>query len=224
MNFILNIDTAVTSASVCLSAEGKNIALKSNPETKDSAAWIHTAIQQLMQDAGITLQQLSAIALSAGPGSYTGLRVGMATAKGLCFALKKPLITINTLQMMAAAAVEGGINTELICPMIDARRMEVFTALYNQQLEEVLPSKAIILEAQTFVELLNEKRITFLGNGSPKFKNSTTHPNADFTSLTVNASHITVLAYMQWVKGNFADLAYAEPFYGKEFYSPAHNK
>src|SRR5688500_2122340 len=218
MALILNIDTATEKAGICLASDGVSVQLLENREQKDHAAWIHVAIEEVLKQTATDARTIDAIAVTIGPGSYTGLRVGMATAKGLCYALNKPLITINTLQMMAAAAVEGGITTELICPMIDARRMEVFTALYNQQLEEIMPSKAMILEPTSFIEHLSEKRITFLGNGIKKFQNITIHPNADFSTLTVNASHITVLAYMQWLQHNFADLAYAEPFYGKEFY------
>lgn len=208
---------------MCLSHEGKSKAWKINPEPKDSAAWLHTAIWQLLQEAHLSLHQLSAIAVSAGPGSYTGLRVGMASAKGLCYALDKPLITINTLQMMAAAAVAAGVDTQLICPMIDARRMEVFAAVYNPQLQEVAPSRAVILQEDSFVEFLAQNTVCFLGNGSKKFKSVQSHPHAFFNDISVNATHIADLAHMELLKNNFADLAYTEPFYGKEFYSPAHN-
>ena len=222
MSFILNIDAAVQSASICLSAAGQSLVLEVNNEPRDSAAWLHVAIQKLMQQQGVTLQQLSAIAVSAGPGSYTGLRVGMATAKGLCYALQKPLITISTLQMMAAA-VEN-VTTDFICPMIDARRMEVFTAVFDLSLNEVVPASAVILEPNTFAELLQKKRITFLGNGSSKFAALVQHPNAFFDEVEANASHLVGLAHKKLIANNFTDLAYAEPAYGKAFFSPAHNK
>lgn len=222
MSFILNIDTAVQTASICLSAEGQSVALQVNSEPRDSAAWLHVAIQQLMQQQGISLQQLSAIAVSAGPGSYTGLRVGMATAKGLCYALQKPLITISTLQMMAAA-VEN-VTTDLICPMIDARRMEVFTAVFDTALNEVVPASAVILEPNTFAELLQNKTITFLGNGSTKFAALVQHANAFFVEVEATARHLAPLAHKKLIANNFTSLAYAEPAYGKAFFSPAHNK
>ena len=222
MHFILNIDTAVKTASVCLSKDGVSMSLAVNTEPRDSAAWLHVAIQQLMQQQNMQLQQLHAIAVSAGPGSYTGLRVGMATAKGLCYALQKPLITISTLQMMAAAT--QNVTTDLICPMIDARRMEVFTAIFDRSLNEVVAPAAIILNEDTFVELLNEKSITFLGNGSSKFQAVMQHPRAFYTDVTANAAHLATLAHTKLISNNFTDLAYAEPAYGKEFYSPAHNK
>lgn len=222
MSFILNIDAAVQSASICLSEEGKSLALEVNSEPRDSAAWLHVAIQQLMQQQQITLQQLSAIAVSAGPGSYTGLRVAMATAKGLCYALQKPLITISTLQMMAAV-VDNAI-TDLICPMIDARRMEVFTAVFDKDLNEVVPASAVILQPDTFAELLEKASITFSGNGSAKFAGLVQHPHAFFTEVEANAGHLAGLAHKKLTANNFTDLAYAEPAYGKAFFSPAHNK
>jgi tRNA threonylcarbamoyladenosine biosynthesis protein TsaB len=218
VSLLLHIDTAVDAASVCLSSKEEVIGVTTNLQTKESAAWIQPAIQQLMEEHGQPLQQLKAISVSAGPGSYTGLRVGMATAKGLCYALHIPLITINTLQMMAAAATAEPTN--LLCPMIDARRMEVFTAVYKPSLELVVPSKALILEENSFAEFLEKHTITFFGNGSTKFNSVMEHANAVFKTIPVNASHLTVLAYQQFVHGNFADLAYCEPFYGKEFYSP----
>ena len=144
MSFILNIDTAVEAASVCLADDGKPLAIRSNPQTKDSAAWLHNAIKDVLGEKNLGLSQVHAIAISEGPGSYTGLRVGMATAKGICYALNIPLITVNTLQMMAAAAQGGDAN--LLCPMIDARRMEVFTAVFDQQLNEIQPSTNLILQ------------------------------------------------------------------------------
>ncbi len=210
------------SASVCLSEKGKSLAVLENREPRDSAAWLHVAIQQLMHQQQVKLQQLSAIAVSAGPGSYTGLRVGMATAKGLCYALQKPLITISTLQMMASAVKNQ--TTDLICPMIDARRMEVFTAVFDQTLNKVVPATAVILQPDTFADLLSNNSITFSGNGAPKFATILQHKNALFIEVEANATHLAELAQKKLTTNNFTDLAYAEPAYGKAFFSPAHNK
>jgi len=212
----------VQAASICLSLNGQSLALQVNNEPRDSAAWLHVAIQQLMQQQGVALQQLSAIAVSAGPGSYTGLRVGMATAKGLCYALQKPLITISTLQMMASAA--ENVTTDFICPMIDARRMEVFTAVFDKELNEKVGASAVILQQDTFADLLQNNSLTFLGNGAPKFATIIQHPNAVFISAEAHAGHLSALAHKKLTTNNFTDLAYAEPAYGKDFYSPAHNK
>jgi tRNA threonylcarbamoyladenosine biosynthesis protein TsaB len=219
VSLILNIDTAVQTASVCLSLDGECIGLKINPSQKDHAAWLHIAIEELLSDRKFTLSSLHAIAVSAGPGSYTGLRVGMATAKGLCYALNLPLITVSTLQMMAIAAQEE--PTDLLCPMIDARRMEVFTAVYNKTLTEVVSPANIILTETFLNNLLEEHTITFFGNGSPKFAKLINNKKAIFKHIDATAEHIGKLSNVFYQQKIFADLAYSEPFYGKEFYSPS---
>jgi tRNA threonylcarbamoyladenosine biosynthesis protein TsaB len=218
VHFILSIDTAVAGASVCLSHAATVLGLKRHEAQNESAAWIHTAIQELLQEHSLTVSQLAAIAVSAGPGSYTGLRIGMATAKGLCYAAGLPLIAINTLQMMAAAAT--GQHTGLLCPMIDARRMEVFTAMYTKDLEEVLPAQALILSETSFAEVLNTGPVLFFGNGSDKFRPLVQHPHAIFKTIAADASHIATLANNALLQKKFVNLAYCEPFYGKDFFSP----
>jgi tRNA threonylcarbamoyladenosine biosynthesis protein TsaB len=148
----------------------------------------------------------------------------MAAAKGICYALKKPLITINTLQMMAAAALEQNTDAAWLCPMIDARRMEVFTAVFDKSLNEVVSTTALILSADSFVEQLEEKKILFFGNGSNKFESMQQHRHATFKSIAASAKHLPVLAFAKLMQNNFSDLAYTEPLYGKEFFSAAHNK
>lgn len=217
MSIILNIDTAVQTSSICLAKNDRPPALKINPSQKDSAAWLHVAIQELLYEQNITLQHLDAIAVSEGPGSYTGLRVGMSTAKGLCYVSQKPLITINTLQMMAVAGQNE--STDLICPMIDARRMEVFTAIFDQHLNFVLPSANFILTEKSFVDLLQNHSIVFFGNGSAKFQLITKHPNALFAKIEIDATAMAGLSHEKFTRREFADLAYSYPFYGKDFYS-----
>lgn len=160
--------------------------------------------------------------MSAGPGSYTGLRVGMSAAKGLCYALSLPLISINTLQMMAAAVKEPFTN--LLCPMIDARRMEVFTALYTSSLEEVAPSKNLILDESSFQDWLQQDTISFFGNGSKKAADLIKHFNASFVMVTASAEDMVPLALRKFETNQFVDLAYSEPFYGKDFHSPISKK
>lgn len=217
MNLILHIETAVETASLCLSRDEDVLAVKGNPQQKDSAAWLHPAIRQLLQEQGYALNQLSAVAVSAGPGSYTGLRVGMAAAKGLCYALGIPLITLGTLRIMAEAA---GTRDGLLCPMIDARRMEVFTALYDDRLNEIRAPAPHILTETSFVEVLEAGTVYFFGNGSTKFTTICQHPNARFIALEANAQHMAVLSHRKFTNKDFSDLAYAEPFYGKDFYAP----
>lgn len=177
-----------------------------------------------MQQQQVDLQQLSAVAISAGPGSYTGLRVGLAAAKGICYALQKPLIYINTLQMMAAAAQTQYDGADWWCPMIDARRMEVFTAFFDSSLNEMVPGSAVVLTENAFADHLNEKRILFFGNGSKKFSALVQHHNARFVEVNSNASHLPLLAYKKLMQNNFTDLAYSEPLYIKEFFNPTTNK
>lgn len=217
MSIILNIDTAVETSSVCLAKNDKALGVKINPSQKDSAAWLHVAIKSLMEEQNLALHQLDAIAVSEGPGSYTGLRVGMSTAKGLCYVTQKPLIAINTLQMMAVAAQDE--PADLLCPMIDARRMEVFTAIFDHQLNYILPTTNLILNENSFYDLLKDHTISFFGNGSPKFRQLTNHPNAIFKTLEISALLMISLSNGKFIKQNFANLAYSQPFYGKNFHS-----
>jgi tRNA threonylcarbamoyladenosine biosynthesis protein TsaB len=217
VSLILNIDTAVETASVALSQKDTILGIKTNPSPRDSAAWLHVAIRELMQEQTLEFARLSAVAVSSGPGSYTGLRVGMATAKGLCYALNLPFITINTLKMMASAAEAG--PTDLLCPLIDARRMEVFTAVFDKSLTEVLSPTNLVLTGQSFDILLNDHSITFFGNGSPKFQTVMTHQNAVFQSIEANAGHMAALSAKKYSQQDFTVLSYSEPFYVKEFHS-----
>ena len=218
MSSILNIDTAVQTSSVCVARNDQPLLEKINPSPKDSAAWLHVAIKQLLTEAGIDFHELDAIAVSEGPGSYTGLRVAMAAAKGLCYALNKPLITVNSLKMMAVAAV--GRPADLLCPMIDARRMEVFTALFDQQLNFILQPGNLILNETSFLDWLQEHTILFFGNGSTKFQPLMKHTNALFDHIEASSRDMASLAYQKFLQEDFANLAYSQPFYGKDFYSP----
>jgi tRNA threonylcarbamoyladenosine biosynthesis protein TsaB len=217
VSLILHIETAVEGASVCLARDQQLIAYKENKDIKDSAAWLHQAIHLLLQEQATPLQQLQAIAVSAGPGSYTGLRVGMATAKGLCYALQAPLITLGTLEIMAAAAKD--VTTDLLCPMIDARRMEVFTAVYNKEGEVVLPPHNQVLDVDSFADLLKNHSITFFGNGSQKWKELANGPTATFAAIEFSAKDMVALAAARYEQKSFTDLAYSEPLYVKEFFT-----
>ncbi|MFL5740933.1 MAG: tRNA (adenosine(37)-N6)-threonylcarbamoyltransferase complex dimerization subunit type 1 TsaB [Flavisolibacter sp.] len=217
MSLLLHIDSAVESASVCLSDDDRVVQVMVNEVTKDHASWLHPSIQELLQNNNRTFSELSAISISKGPGSYTGLRVGMAAAKGLCFALNIPLITINTLKLMASAAKDE--SNRLLCPMIDARRMEVFTAVYDQELRELAAPSNLVLTANSFQSILEREPIVFFGNGSTKFRQLTQNSRAFFKESRFTAADMVDLAYSSFLKGEFANLAYSEPFYGKEFYS-----
>jgi tRNA threonylcarbamoyladenosine biosynthesis protein TsaB len=217
VSIILNIDTAVQTSSICLAENGKPVAVKINPSQKDAASWLHVAIKALSAEINFELSRADAIAVSEGPGSYTGLRVGMATAKGLCYALDKPLITINTLQIMAFSARQ--YYKGLLCPMIDARRMEVFTAVFDQNLEIILPYTNMVLNENSFDQLLQKNMITFFGNGSIKFQQIMQNAEAVFACVETDASSMAELSYKKFLTQELTDLAYSQPFYGKDFYS-----
>ena len=226
MALILNIDTAVDVASICLAKDGEFLSITKNESQKDHASWLHTAIKEIFEKNSLELRSVDAIAVTGGPGSYTGLRIGMATAKGICYALNKPLISLNTLLVMANAAKDihkdsFGENADLLCPMIDARRMEVFIAIYTKELQIVKEPAAITLNENSFDEYLSNNSICFFGNGSNKFSTIKKHEKAIFDEIKADASSMISLSEKKFAEKEFADLAYAEPLYLKEFYTPA---
>jgi tRNA threonylcarbamoyladenosine biosynthesis protein TsaB len=220
MSLILNIDTALDSASVCLAKDNELLHMAVNENQKDHAMWLHTAVADILQKAEYTVNELQAVAVSIGPGSYTGLRVGLASAKGFCYALNIPLIAVSTLKMIAVAVKEEAAGVNLICPMIDARRMEVFTNLYDQLLAEKNTARAMIIDENSFSAILESNRILFCGDGSKKLQKIITSPNALFSNTIANASHLVQLSFNCFRNNEFASLAYIEPSYIKEFYSP----
>lgn len=233
MGLILNIDTATEHAGICLAKDGAVVANSVNRDQRDHASWIQPAIAQMMEQSGYTMQQLEAVAVTAGPGSYTGLRVGLATAKGLCYALNIPLITESTLKVIAYATrasmqLSTAQSTEdipvFLCPMIDARRMEVFTGVYNQDLEEVVPGGAIILDESSFNKELENNHLIFCGNAVGKWKPLCKHSQAMFyEGHPHTAADLAMLAEQAFQQRRWADLAYAVPAYLKEFHSGIKN-
>lgn len=219
MSLILHIDTAVDTASICLTEDENVIGEDTNANSRESASWLQPAIRKMVIAKGFSLQQLKAVSVSAGPGSYTGLRVGMASAKGLCFALNIPLITVGTLEVMTQAAVQVTNEPGIFCPLIDARRMEVFTGLYNRNIQCVLPPQNMILDEHSFSDRLSQQPIIFFGNGSEKLKGLLHHQSAKFIDVSHNATSLAPLALQRFRQQEFADLAYAEPFYIKAFYT-----
>jgi tRNA threonylcarbamoyladenosine biosynthesis protein TsaB len=218
MALVLNIDTAVSAASVCLAKDGKLLSVTRNDHQKDHAAWLHVAIKEIFDTNHLEMTSIDALGVTAGPGSYTGLRIGMATAKGICYALNKPLITLNTLLVMAYAAKDE--KTDLVCPMIDARRMEVFTALYTKELHQVKEPIAITLTENSFENELLTNTICFFGNGAEKLCKIINHKRAVFSNIGFDASSMAQLSETRFQEKDFADLAYVEPIYLKEFYTP----
>ncbi len=218
MATILHIDTAGTTACVMLAAGGKVLSSVQNEQVTTHATFLHPAIQHVLDKAGITLKETDAVAVANGPGSYTGLRVGLAAAKGICYALNKPLICINNLNILAVAALLQNNAADLCIPMIDARRMEVFTAVYKKDGKEILAPHAKILDQNSFIEQLQDHKILFCGDAIPKWQKLTTHPNALFSTGYDVSTAFAQLAHDSFITNQFADLAYAEPFYIKEFY------
>jgi len=219
MALILNIDTAVEAASVCLAKDGKVLSIAKNERQRDHAAWLHVGIKEIFEKNNLEVGSIDAVAVTEGPGSYTGLRIGMATAKGICYALNKPLITLNTLLVMANAAKNE--DAGLLCPMIDARRMEVFTAIYTKDLQIIAGPTAMTLDEKSFDEELKNHSICFFGNGSSKFQKITNYSNAFFKEISFDSTAMVSLSDEKFNKKDFADLAYAEPLYLKEFYTPS---
>ncbi len=218
MSLILNIDTALQEASVSLAENGMILHQSVNPDPKDHAAWLHLAIREVMNTGKRAMPDLSAVAVSAGPGSYTGLRVGMASAKGFCYALNKPLICIGTLTLMAHAVQE--MAEDLVCPLIDARRMELFLAVFDKKLNMIVPPHAMIAEPGTLEQLFGNRAVLFCGNGTKKIRPLLRYPSASFAPAIAPVSSLALLSYNSFIQKDFADLAYAEPLYLKEFYSP----
>ncbi|MDN3548511.1 tRNA (adenosine(37)-N6)-threonylcarbamoyltransferase complex dimerization subunit type 1 TsaB [Mucilaginibacter aquaedulcis] len=223
MSVILQIETATTSCSVALAIDGNVSAFKQINERNIHAEVITLFIEELVTAAGLIYDDLDAIAVSSGPGSYTGLRIGISTAKGLCFALNKPLIAIETLEAMAY----GVLNNEeivvdkntLLCPMIDARRMEVYCALFKNEGVKVRPTAADIIDEHSFAEFLSSHKILFFGDGADKCEAILgTNPNAQFITGFVNsATYLTQKAAEKYSKQEFEDVAYFEPYYLKDF-------
>jgi tRNA threonylcarbamoyladenosine biosynthesis protein TsaB len=219
---ILNIDTSTALASVALTNQGESLVMVHNLEQKDHAAWLHVAIDQVLQSQRRTLRDLQAVAVTAGPGSYTGLRVGMAAAKGLCYALDIPLITESSLLVMALSAQARAMQdkAELICPLIDARRMDVFTALYTVDLQIVLPPAAITLEKNTFEAHLAAHKILFVGDGTSKWQQlMPAGPRMIFADLGLLADYLGIISNKKFMLRQFTDLIDSEPIYIKDVHT-----
>jgi len=220
---ILQIETATASCSVALANGGEVLAVKQLSGRGVHAEMITLFIEEVIALAGIKYDDLDAIAVTSGPGSYTGLRIGISTAKGLCFALEKPLIAIETLEAMASGAVQHdrtfGDKEMLLCPMIDARRMEVYTAVFKADGTKVRPTSADIINKLSFEDLLRDNNILFFGDGAEKCQAVLgLSANAHFLTGFINsAADLTQTALEKFEKRVFEDVAYFEPYYLKDF-------
>lgn len=216
MAYILSLETATINCSVSLSKEGKTIALKEDARNGYShAEKLHLFIDDVLKEAHINRSNIDAIAVSKGPGSYTGLRIGVSAAKGLAFALEKPLISIPTLDVLAHQISN---NDGAIVSMLDARRMEVYSAIYNSNHFQIRETQAQILDETSFAELLKTNKVYFIGNGVEKTKTIIQHKNAVFIEDKLpSANEMSGLAFTKYSKASFEDVAYFEPYYLKDF-------
>ncbi len=216
MAYILNIETATKNCSVSVSHNGELVHLKElNNGNYSHAEVLHSFINEVLAEANISFNDLNAIAVSKGPGSYTGLRIGVSAAKGLCFSLNLPLISVETLKALArtVSATEGKI-----VPMLDARRMEVYAAVYDVNYQQEREIKAEIIESTSFETELEKGRVYFVGDGAQKCQEVIKHSNAIFVEGKYpSAREMCKLSYAKYKKNDIEDVAYFEPFYLKDF-------
>lgn len=220
MPIILCLETSTPVCSVAVVSEKGVLSLVEDLDGNRHASHLTIFIEQTLKQAGTNLQQLDAVAVSKGPGSYTGLRVGVSTAKGLCYALQKPLLGVPTLHALAYQIVPYAIQhpNALLMPMLDARRMEVYNAAFNTQAQPVIDAQATIIDVSSFESLLNKQPIYFAGPGAKKCSEVIRHPNAVFINdIHCSAASFQTPALALYQQQQFEDVAYMEPFYLKEF-------
>lgn len=215
---ILCIETTTTNCSVALIRDGVVVALREdNSKTYSHAEKLHVFVDEVLSESETSKNQIDAVAVSKGPGSYTGLRIGVSAAKGLCYALDIPLISISTL---TALSFQIENPDGYIIPMIDARRMEVFTAVFDENFKQLTPVEALILNENSFEDYLSKDKVYFLGNANEKFKSICKHPHAIFIENKLpSAIQMGVLAEEAYKKSDFENVAYFEPYYLKDFIS-----
>lgn len=223
MALILNIETSTQVCSVSLSVDGETIEIKESHTKNSHAEQLTIFAQKIISDGGYQFKDLDAIAVSKGPGSYTGLRIGVSTAKGLCYSLDKPLISVSTLEAMAIGMMTKtdtkDLANTLFCPMIDAKRMEVYCALFSADTKMVREIKAEIIDENSFANELKMNTIIFGGDGAPKCKDVLSHSNKTvfLDDFLPSSRFISQLAEQKFNNSEFEDVAYFEPFYLKDF-------
>lgn len=217
MAIILNIETATKNCSVSVSDGDTLLALRELNEGKFShAEKLHSFIVDVLEHAGLSMTDLNAVAVSKGPGSYTGLRIGVSAAKGLCYALDIPLISVSTLKCLARQIQAK--TYDFVVPLLDARRMEVYSAVFDGEFIQVRETKAEVIDENSFNELLEKGKVRFLGDGAEKCKAFIRHTNASFVSETYpSAKEMVTIAHAKYEQAEFENLAYFEPFYLKDF-------
>ena len=216
MAVILCLETSTTNCSVAIAVDGEIIALQEDNNSQYShAEKLHSFIDQVLAESGILKSSLQAIAVSKGPGSYTGLRIGVSAAKGLCFAMDVPLIAIPTLEALAHQAV---VENGYIIPMLDARRLEVYAAVFSSDNHQIRETKAEVLDENSYDGYLKTTKVCFIGDGVEKFKALCKHKNAVFMDNKLpSAKQMGALSELKYQKNDFEDVAYFEPYYLKDF-------
>ncbi|APQ17859.1 tRNA (adenosine(37)-N6)-threonylcarbamoyltransferase complex dimerization subunit type 1 TsaB [Maribacter hydrothermalis] len=217
MGILLNLETSSTNCSVCVSKGGEILAIKElNSANYSHAEKLHIFIEDVLIEASLKIEDLKAVAVSKGPGSYTGLRIGVSAAKGLCYALGIPLISISTLKSMASqVTIKKG---EVSIPVLDARRMEVYSAVFDENLKEIRETKAELIDENSFKEFINSKHVHFLGSGAEKIREL--FPLEAITyhcEIVPSAKEMVPIAWSKYQQKDFEDVAYFEPYYLKDF-------
>ena len=224
MTRILLLETSAATLSVALAEDGKVVADRVCTEPRMQSSLTAPLIKEVMDEAGIGFDALDAVCVSKGPGSYTGLRVGVSTAKGIAFGSDIPLLSIDTPDILVSSVILSEAKNLFIIPMIDARRMEVYTAVYNASGERLTPIEAKIVEAGSYDEYLSQGKVLFIGDGALKCKDVITSANAVFQEAVPLASAMAPLAFKAFNERRFEDVAYFEPFYLKDFVATVSKK
>ena len=217
---IILIETSTALCSVALAEDGRIVAYKESETPRAQASLTAPFVKELLDARGIGVRDCDAVCVSKGPGSYTGLRVGVSTAKGLCFGAGIPLIAVGTLDTLVYQAADEGLlpdGCRHVVPMVDARRMEVYTAVFTPDGRQLTDTRPQVIEPDSFADLLAEGPVLFIGDGADKCRETLTHPNARFVQCCPKASAMLRPAFAAWNEKRFEDTAYFEPFYLKEF-------
>ena len=227
MERILLIETSTALCSTALAENGAIISYRESSAPKAHASLTAVFIDEMLKEKGLSIADCDAVCVSMGPGSYTGLRVGVSTAKGLCFGSGKPLMAVGTLDTLVAQAIAEGLVPEgcrYIIPMIDARRMEVYSAIFTPDCQQVTETQPVIVDENSFASQLEEGQVLFIGDGAGKCADMIKHPNASFVQCWPKADAMLMPALGEYKEKRFKDVAYFEPFYLKEFVATVSKK
>lgn len=239
MERIILIETSTNLCSTAIAEDGKITCYRESGENRAHASLTAVFIDEMLRERGCSLKECSAVCISEGPGSYTGLRVGVSTAKGLCFGAGIPLLSVGTLEVLVAQALQEGLNTgnlpggetcaeqaefSYIVPMIDARRMEAYTAVFDGNGTRLTPTEAKVIDPDSFSDILAQGPVLFIGDGAGKCRGTLTHPNAHFLQTCPKASAMLEPAVRELKEKRFKDVAYLEPFYLKDFVATVSKK